>query len=33
MSLKTYTANYRTKEFEDQEDDTFFGSITLTTRF
>ncbi len=29
----SYTANYRTKEFEDQPDDTFFGSITLTTRF
>lgn len=29
----SYTANYRTKEFEDQPDDTFFGSITLTSRF
>lgn len=29
----SYTMNYRTKEFEDQPDDTVFGSITLTTRF
>ncbi len=29
----SYSANYRTKEFEGQEDDTVFGSITLTTRF
>lgn len=29
----SYTANYRTKEFDDQPDDTFFGSITLTSRF
>lgn len=29
----SYTANYRTKEFKDQSEDTFFGSITLTTRF
>jgi lipid A 3-O-deacylase len=29
----SYTANYRTKEFDGQPDDTFFGSITLTTRF
>lgn len=29
----SYTANYRTKEFEDQPEDTVFGSITLTTRF
>jgi lipid A 3-O-deacylase len=29
----SYTANYRTKEFDRQEDDTFFGSLTLTTRF
>ena len=29
----SYTANYRTKEFDGQPDDTFFGSLTLTTRF
>lgn len=29
----SYTANYRTKEFEGQPDDTFFGSVTLTSRF
>ena len=29
----SYTANYRTKEFDTQDDDTVFGSITLTTRF
>lgn len=29
----SYTANYRTKEFDGQPDDTFFGSITLTSRF
>lgn len=29
----SYTANYRTKEFDGQSDDTIFGSITLTTRF
>lgn len=29
----SYTANYRTKEFDEQEEDTVFGSITLTTRF
>lgn len=29
----SYTANYRTKEFDGQPDDTIFGSITLTTRF
>jgi len=29
----SYTANYRTKEFDGQPDDTVFGSITLTTRF
>ncbi len=29
----SYTANYRTKEFDEQKDDTVFGSITLTTRF
>lgn len=29
----SYTANYRTREFDGQPDETFFGSITLTTRF
>lgn len=29
----SYTANYRTKEFDGQPDNTAFGSITLTTRF
>lgn len=29
----SYTANYRTKEFDEQKDDTVFGSLTLTTRF
>lgn len=29
----SYTANYRTKEFDGQPEDTVFGSITLTTRF
>ncbi len=29
----SYTANYRTKEFDGQDENTFFGSITLTTRF
>lgn len=29
----SYTANYRTKEFDGQSDDTIFGSITLTSRF
>lgn len=29
----SYTANYRTKEFDGQPDNTVFGSITLTTRF
>ena len=29
----SYTANYRTKEFDGQPDDTFFGSLTLTSRF
>lgn len=29
----SYSANYRTKEFDNQADDTFFGSLTLTTRF
>jgi len=29
----SYTANYRTKEFDGQDEDTVFGSITLTTRF
>jgi len=29
----SYTANYRTKEFDGQPEDTTFGSITLTTRF
>ncbi len=29
----SYSANYRTQEFDGQGDDTFFGSITLTTRF
>lgn len=29
----SYTANYRTKEFDGQDDDTIFGSITLTGRF
>lgn len=29
----SYTLNYRTKEFDGQEDDSVFGSITLTTRF
>lgn len=29
----SYSANYRSKEFDGQPDDAFFGSITLTTRF
>lgn len=29
----SYTLNYRTKEFNGQNDDSIFGSITLTTRF
>lgn len=29
----SYTLNYRTKEFDRQNDDSVFGSITLTTRF
>jgi lipid A 3-O-deacylase len=29
----SYTANYRTKEFDGQDEDTLFGSITLTSRF
>ncbi len=29
----SYTANYRTKEFDGQPDDTLFGSVTLTSRF
>ncbi|PZQ43451.1 MAG: DUF2219 domain-containing protein [Micavibrio aeruginosavorus] len=29
----SYTVNYRTKEFDGQDDDTIFGSITLTSRF
>lgn len=29
----SYSANYRTKEFDGQDDDTVFGSITLTRRF
>ncbi len=29
----SYTANYRTKEFDGQPEDTIFGSITLTSRF
>jgi hypothetical protein len=29
----SYTANYRTKEFDGQDDPSIFGSITLTTRF
>lgn len=29
----SYTANYRTREFDGQDEDTVFGSITLTTRF
>lgn len=29
----SYTANYRTKEFDGQPEDTVFGSLTLTTRF
>jgi len=29
----SYTANYRTKEFEGQDDSTVFGSVTLTARF
>lgn len=29
----SYTANYRSKEFDGQQDDSVFGSITLTTRF
>ena len=29
----SYTANYRSKEFYGQEKDTFFGSLTLTSRF
>lgn len=29
----SYTLNYRTKEFDDQEDESIFGSVTLTKRF
>ena len=29
----SYTLNYRTKEFDGQNDDSVFGSLTLTTRF
>lgn len=29
----SYTLNYRTKEFEGQDDSSIFGSVTLTTRF
>lgn len=29
----SYTLNYRTKEFDGQEDDSVFGSLSLTTRF
>lgn len=29
----SYTLNYRTKEFEDQDDGALFGSITASTRF
>lgn len=29
----SYTLNYRTKEFEGQDDPGIFGSVTLTTRF
>ena len=29
----SYTLNYRTKEFEGQDDASIFGSITLSTRF
>jgi len=29
----SYTLNYRTKEFEGQDDNSVFGSVTLTTRF
>lgn len=29
----SYTANYRTKEFDGQDKDSIFGSLTLTTRF
>lgn len=29
----SYSFNYRTKEFEDQEDAATFGSLTLSTRF
>lgn len=29
----SYTLNYRTKEFDKQEDASVFGSLTLTTRF
>ena len=29
----SYTLNYRTKEFDGQDDPSIFGSISLTTRF
>lgn len=29
----SYSVNYRTKEFDAQDDDTVFGSVSLTTRF
>ncbi|NQZ14645.1 MAG: lipid A deacylase LpxR family protein [Alphaproteobacteria bacterium] len=29
----SYTLNYRTKEFDGQDDPSVFGSVTLTTRF
>ena len=29
----SYTLNYRSKEFDGQDDDSVFGSVTLTTRF
>jgi hypothetical protein len=29
----SYTLNYRTKEFDGQNNDSVFGSVTLTTRF
>ena len=29
----SYTLNYRTKEFDGQDDPSIFGSLTLTTRF
>ena len=29
----SYTLNYRTKEFDKQDDPSLFGSVTLTTRF